>query len=214
MKVRCISKIGFIGSSLMLLVLIFSSIISDLNPIKNLISETYARETEYGKYIRFLGLIPSGLLLATFFYGIKAMLYQTVFFKSANIGLSISYGILTVFVGLFPCDTGCPTDFSNVSLSQMIHTLAGLITYVVVPICIFIIGLVLKMNNSISSFKTHSLIISGISSVLIIAMLTIPRFEFKGLVQRVIEFLFIFWTIRYIYLIQLKEKTTGNNGYT
>ena len=95
----------------MLLVSIFSSILSDLNPIKNLISETYARETEYGKHIRFIGLIPGGLLLATFFYGIKAMLYQTVFFKSANIGLSISYGILTVFVGLFPCDTGCPTDF-------------------------------------------------------------------------------------------------------
>lgn len=214
MKGRCISKIGFMGSSLMLLVLIFSSIISDLNPMKNLISETYARNTEYGKYIRFLVLIPSGLLLATFFYCIKTMLYQTVLFKSANIGLSISYGILTIFVGLFPCDSGCPTDFSNVSLSQMIHTLAGLITYIFVPICIFIIGFVLKINNSISSFKNHSLTISGISSVLIIAMLTMPKFEFQGLVQRIIEFLFIIWTIRYTYLIQLKEKTIGNNGYT
>lgn len=214
MKVRSIAKIGLIGSLLMLLVLIFSSIVSDLNPMKSLISETYARETEYGKYIRLLGLIPSGLLLATFFYFSKAILYQSVLFKIANIGLSISYGILTTVVGLFPCDSGCPIDFSNVSLSQIIHTLVGLITYIIVPICILLIGVVLNLNNSISSFKTNSFMISGLSSVLIIIMLTLPKFEFQGLVQRIIEFLFIIWTIRYTYLIKLKEKTTGNNGYT
>jgi len=76
------------------------------NPISQYISETMAIDTPYGKVLRFLGYIPSEILLTIFsFAGIKK-------FPKSNLtkigfwGFGIFYGIATIIVGLFPCDKG------------------------------------------------------------------------------------------------------------
>ena len=62
-------------------------------------------------------------------------------------GLGIFYGIATIIVGILPCDKGCNKEFIDPSVSQIIHNLTGLLTYLFVPISIIIIGVGLRKSK-------------------------------------------------------------------
>lgn len=94
------------------------------------ISETYAIDTEYGLMLRLFGHIPSGILFTIFsFLGYK-------YFPSSNLtkigfySFGLLYGIGTIVVAIFPCDSGCNKEFIDPSISQVIHNLMALLIYI------------------------------------------------------------------------------------
>ena len=166
----------------------------DYDPISQYISETMAVDMPYGKSLRFFGYIPSGILLTIFaFVGFKK-------FPKSNLtkfgfwGLGIFYGIATIVVGIFPCDKGCNKEFIDPSISQIIHNLTGLLTYIFVPISIIIIGVGLRKSKNYQGLSKIG-IISGLICIVLVGLLSDPSTNYAGLFQRIIEGIFIIWII-------------------
>jgi len=159
------------------------------------ISETFAIDTEYGLMLRVLGHIPSGILFALFsFLGYKH-------FPSSNLtkigfyGIGLFYGIGTIVVAIFPCDSGCNKEFIDPSISQVIHNLMALLIYTFVPISIIIIGIGLKKTSNYRRLSITAIIVGIISILFVYLLISDPKSEFLGLYQRIIELLFLVWII-------------------
>ena len=166
------------------------------DPISQYISETMAIGTPYGKTLRFFGYIPSGILLTIFsFMGFRKF-PKSKRIKIGFIGLGIFYGIATIIVGIFPCDKGCNKEFIDPSISQLIHNLTGLLTYLFVPISILIIGLGLRQLNNYYDKLSKIAIACGLISFVGIGILFSDSLtNYVGLTQRIIEGTFIIWII-------------------
>jgi hypothetical protein len=93
--------------------------------ISQLISESYAIDTPFGPYFRFLGFLPSGIFIAIFSFLAIGKLPNALATKIGFWGLGIFYGLGTVVVSIFPCDHGCNPELIDPSLSQVIHNLTG-----------------------------------------------------------------------------------------
>ena len=166
---------------------------SSYSHISQLISESYAIDTPYGIYLRFFGFIPSGLFIALFsFYALKFIPKSTLS-KIGFYGIGIFYGFSTVLVSLFPCDEGCNKELIDPSSAQLIHNLSGLLTYMIVPICLILIGFASKKWTDGKLVSTSGFI-CGILSILFVVILSADlKSEFAGLYQRIIEGSVLFW---------------------
>ena len=186
--------IGIFGASLFVISSILGGIlIDDYSIISQFISETYAIDTQYGEILRYFGIIPSGILFTLFAFAAYKNLPQSNLTKLGFAGLGIFYGIATIIVGIFPCDSGCNKEFINPSLSQFIHNLIGALTYMIVPFCIILIAIALKKLPSYKRLSNLG-IASGIISYLFVILLSSnSNSEFIGLYQRIIEAIFILW---------------------
>ncbi|MBT8377465.1 MAG: DUF998 domain-containing protein, partial [Bacteroidia bacterium] len=126
--------IGILGAVLFVISSILGGVlIDDYSITSQFISETYAIDTEYGEALRYYGIIPSGILFTVFAIAALKHLPRSTLTTLSSIGLALFYGIATVIVGLFPCDSGCNKEFIDPSLSQFIHNLVGFLTYMLVP---------------------------------------------------------------------------------
>jgi hypothetical protein len=167
----------------------------DYDPLSEYISETMAVDTPYGKKLRFFGYIPSGILLTIFsFVGFKKFPKSNLT-KIGFLGLGIFYGIATIVVGIFPCDKGCNKELVDPSISQIIHNLTGMLTYVFVPISIIIIGVGLRKLNKHGRLSKSAIIFGLISIVFIGLLFNDPSSNYAGLYQRIVETIFVFWII-------------------
>ncbi len=178
------------------------------DPISQYISETMAVDTPYGKILRYFGYIPSGILLTIFsFVGFKK-LPESNLTKIGFWGLGIFYGIATIVVGIFPCDKGCNKGLIDPSISQIIHNLTGLLTYIFVPISIIIIGVGLRKSKNYQGLSKIG-IISGLVCIVFFGLLSDPLTNYAGLFQRIIEGIFIIWIIACS--IYIKRATQSDN---
>ena len=165
------------------------------NPISQLISETMAIGTPYGKALRFLGYIPSGVLLTLFSFASFKKFPESKLAKIGFFGIGIFYGIATIIVGLFPCDKGCNKEFIDPSISQIIHILTGLLTYIFVPISIIVIGVGLRKLKKYHKLSKIAFFCGLISIVFVGFFLSDSAPNFAGLFQRIIEGTFVIWII-------------------
>ena len=125
-------------------------------------------------------------------------------------GLGVFYGIATIFSGIFPCDVGCNKNFIDPSISQIIHNLAGLLTYIFVPISVMIVGLGLRHSPSHNRLSVIA-ITCGIGSSLFIALsLSDLSSQYVGLLQRIIESMFLIWIVSCA--IDIKNMRTKNGS--
>jgi len=168
---------------------------SDYSHISQLISESYAIGTPYGLQLRYLGFLPSGLFIAAFaFYAARA-LPKSTFAKLGFVGLGVFYGIATIIVSLFPCDKGCDKELVDPSLSQLIHNLTGLLTYIIVPICLLILGIVARkwVNGKYVSYLGMA---CGLTAILFVGILSSDlHSKVVGLYQRIIEGSVLVWIV-------------------
>tara|TARA_R110002124_G_scaffold88041_1_gene226245 strand:- start:12653 stop:13276 length:624 start_codon:yes stop_codon:yes gene_type:complete len=188
--------IGILGVSLFVISSIIGGfLIENYSLTRQLISETYAIDTEYGLVLRSLGYIPSGILLTVFsFLGFKK-LPQSKLTKIGFYGIGVFYGIATVIVGFFPCDSGCNKLFIDPSISQIIHNITGLLTYIFVPISILLIGIGLKKSSIYNRLSTLGITFGIISILFVYLLFSDTNSEYIGLYQRIIEVIFIIWII-------------------
>ena len=206
MSNKIIFFIGILGISLFVISSIVGGfLIENYSVTSQLISETYAIDTKYGLVIRSFGYIPSGILLTIFaFAGLKKFPHSNLI-KIGFYGLGVFYGITTVIVGFFPCDSGCNKLFIDPSISQVIHNLAGFLTYLFVPISIVLIGIGLKKYPIYNRLSIQG-ITYGILSILFVYLLfSNPNSEYIGLYQRLIESVFIIWIITCAFVIKNKN---------
>ena len=165
------------------------------SPISQYISETMAIDTPYGKVLRYFGYIPSGILLAIFGLAAIKKFPKSKLIKIGFLGLSFFYGVATVIVGLFPCDKGCNKELVDPSISQVIHNLTGLLTYIFVPISIIIIGAGLYCQKNYKRMSKIAFICGLNCFVFISLLLANPLAEYAGLYQRIVEGTFVAWII-------------------
>ena len=169
--------------------------IPEYSHISQLVSESYAIGTSHGLQIRYLGFLPSGIFIAAFaFYAVKT-LPKSTFTKLGFVGLGTFYGIATLIVSLFPCDKGCDKELVDPSLSQLIHNLTGLLTYIIVPICLLILGIVARKWID-GKYISYLGIFLGSTAILFVSILSADlHSKFVGLYQRIIEGSILAWII-------------------
>ncbi|NNE32053.1 MAG: DUF998 domain-containing protein [Winogradskyella sp.] len=202
--------IGILGAGLFVISSILGGVlIDDYSIISQFISETYAIDTQYGVILRFLGIIPSGILFTLFAYAAYTNLPQSNLTKLGFIGLGIFYGIATVIVGIFPCDSGCNKEFINPSLSQFIHNLIGSLTYMIVPLCIILIAVGIRKLPLYKRLSNVGIAFGTISYLFVILLSSNPNSEFIGLYQRIIEAVFILWIVSCA--VKLKNEETSRS---
>jgi hypothetical protein len=194
------NKLIFILGSAGVGLFVFSTIcagylIPEYSHYKQLISESYAIDTNYGLPLRYFGFLPSGLLIFLFALGAKSALPQSTITTIGLFGVGLFYGLGTVVVSVFPCDQGCNPELIDPSISQLIHNSVGLLTYLLVPLCLIFIGIASQKwkNGRILSIVSFIL---GSSSILLVGVFSSHlQSDFAGLLQRLIEGSILIWIL-------------------
>jgi hypothetical membrane protein len=190
------SLFGISGVILFILATVFGGLqVPGYSHTSQLISESYAIGTTYGVQLRYFGFIPAGILIALFALFAARALPPSKLSSAGFLGIGIFYGLGTVLVSLFPCDEGCDKELVDPSLSQMIHNLTGLLTYLIVPISLLILGVAARKwgNGKLLSLAGF---ICGASSILFVGILSADlRSGSAGLYQRLIEGSILFWIV-------------------
>ena len=205
--------IGIVGVSLFVVSSILGGfLIENYNELSQYISESYAIDTEYGKILRIFGYIPSGILITLFcFLGVRYF-QPSKLLKIGFYGIGIFYGLATVVVGIFPCDSGCNKELIDPSSSQLIHDFVGLLTYLFVPVFMILIGLGLKKLSNNNTFSLQSIVFGAIAVLFVYILVSNSNSEYIGLYQRMIESVFVIWIVFCAFVIKNK-KPAGNNVY-
>ncbi len=203
--------IGILGVSLFVVSSILGGfLIENYNISSQYISESYAIDTEYGKILRIFGYIPSGVLITLFcFLGVRHFQISKLL-KVGFYGIGIFYGLATVIVGIFPCDSGCNKALIDPSSSQLIHNFVGSLTYLLVPVFMILIGLGLKKTPNNNTFSLLSIVFGAISLLLVYILVSNSNSEYIGLYQRIIESIFVIWIIFCAIVIKNKKPAANN----
>ena len=101
------------------------------------VSELNAAGSRYPALIGYLGFFPIGLLTLFFLWRLKGSLVAS---RRVAVGLAFVALVGTdwLVTALAPCDAGCPAS-GDVSLSQAVHSLSGVLTMVLMPIGIYLL---------------------------------------------------------------------------
>ncbi|SFR52081.1 Protein of unknown function [Robiginitalea myxolifaciens] len=210
MNTNRIFWIGIIGVSLFVLTAIVGGLlIEGYSPVSQLISESYAIDTAYGGYLRAIGYIPSGILIALFCF--KAAPYFRGFkLTRVNIiGIGIFYGLATVVVSIFPCDSGCNTDLIDPSISQLIHNLMGILTYLFAPVCILLTGVGTNKSDQFRKFSRQAIMLGFLSFASVGLLIGAGESDYVGLIQRVVEATFVLWVFSCAFALRSGKQIQG-----
>lgn len=159
------------------------------------ISETYATGTPYGKALRYVGYVPSGIFLTAFALLAIKVLPSSSMTKLGFSGFGIFYGLVTIVVAIFPCDPGCNREWIDPSTSQVIHNLAGFSTYVLVPPALIVIGFAAKNWREAHHVSRWAIFAGVLSGVVVMVLISDPNSNYVGLFQRIIELSILSWVI-------------------
>ena len=164
---------------------------SDYNSMSHYISELGAVGAEYSRIINYFGFLPIAfsaliitLLLQSKFSNTR--LSRTGFLL---VGIGIFIGYFGAFI--FPCDYGCPAEGS---FSQTMHSYLGLISYLIIPVGLFVLGIGLKKEsmiiNSLTSFVATFVFLLGF-----FMMLNPSQIDLLGLWQRLADYTVVVFLI-------------------
>jgi len=207
MKVNTIFWFGILGVLFFVITtLVGGFLFPNYSHIQQLISESYATGTTNGFYLRAFGYFPSGLFLALFSFLAIRVLPKSKLTTIGFLGLGLFYGIATIIVSIFPCDVGCNPEFINPSISQIIHTISGGLTYMIVPICLVLIGISAKHWKNGNLISKSSIFCGILAIVLVFALISNPKGNNIGLYQRIIESTILFWIVNCAYYIKRYTK--------
>ncbi|TLP79071.1 DUF998 domain-containing protein [Maribacter sp. ACAM166] len=211
MNNKVIAYIGILGVGLFAVTAIVGGfLIDDYSVLSQYISESFAIDTEYGWFLQTFGYIPSGILIMFFCFRTVNFFPDLKSIKVGFYGLGIFYGLGTILVGIFPCDTGCNVKLIDPSIAQLIHNAMAALTYIFVPICIIGIGLGLKQFPNYNRLFRIAMTSGVISAFFIFILLANPESELRGLLQRIIESIFIIWIVSCALNIMKHVATKGN----
>lgn len=197
MNNKSIFYIGVIGVGLFVLASILGTVLlKDYNPVSQFISESYARDAPFGFAIRLFGFIPSGILLTLFCFLSFARFPENKTIQYGFISLGLFYGVGTIMTGIFPYDSYAGKELvKDASISQHIHNLSGFLTYIFSPLCILSIGTGLRKATTATKLANFSILSSILLMFLIFVLFSGLFVDVSGLLQRIIETIFLLWFI-------------------
>ena len=157
---------------------------SDYNSMSHYISELGAVGAEYSRIINYFGFLP-----IAFNALIITMLLQSKFSNTrlSRVGfLLVGIGYFIAYFGafIFPCDFGCPSEGS---FSQNMHMILGLISYLITPVGLILLGIGLRKEpmiiHSLASFVATFIFLLGF-----FMMLNPSQIDLLGLWQRLADY--------------------------
>ncbi len=169
------------------------------------ISESFSEGLPNVVFLRYM-YIASGSLLLLFGFMVPQALTLSKVAKSGFYLFGNFYGLGSVTVALFPCDFGCPTAIESSSLSQLVHNASASFTYMVVPICLLMIGLNLRSRSAFAGVSKVSLICGALSVGFVVLLFGNTSSTFIGLFQRIIEGSILFWVIYCSFYVLKHQK--------
>jgi len=195
--------LGILGALFFIVAAVLGGLqMENYNHLQQFISESYATGTPYGNHLRFLGYLPSGIMLTLFAFFAPMYLPHSRLVKVAFWLVAIFYGLGTIMVSFFPCDQGCNREFIDPSLSQIIHNLVGGLTYLIVPFAIVFIGIKARAWADYKSYSSITLVCGIIALLFAWLMMADPNVSYIGLFQRLVEGSILFWVVKTAILIR------------
>jgi len=148
---------------------------------KQYLSELGERGSETAALMNYLGIVPTGLLIAVFGLGLLKTCRSERLVLAAG-SLIVLHGVCRVTAGLFPCDLGCRP--AAPSLSQSIHNASAAIGYLSLTAAVFFAGawLVARRRGAALIAATYAL---GVCASAALLMLFINLGGHLGLYQRI-----------------------------
>jgi len=193
---RTIFLCGVLGAAFFVIASIVAGFIAEnYNSVLQLISESMSEDRPYSKEIRYFGYIPSGILVMIFALAAPMNMPQSRQIRLSFYGIALFYGLATILVGFFPCEAGCNKEMINPGIAQVIHNLSGLFTYIGMPLCLLFIGFGLKNVNTRGRLSQVSILLGIGSAFFVLILFANPLSHYAGLIQRIIEGIFVLWIV-------------------
>ncbi|MHA7129274.1 DUF998 domain-containing protein [Algoriphagus namhaensis] len=205
-KNKIYSYIGALGAFLFVLTTIIGGYLFEgYSHVAQYISESYAFGTEYGRLLRWMGYVPSGLFMAGFCFWTASYFKRNLYLFYGLVGFGVFYGLFTSIVSVFPCDYGCNRDYSDASFSQWIHSILSVLTYAFTPVSLFVFGIGLDKNGEFKLFARTSKALGVLGLIFGMVFLSNSNSSIAGLLQRNAEAVHLFWIV-FISIFFLKNN--------
>ncbi|MDC0586600.1 DUF998 domain-containing protein [Gammaproteobacteria bacterium] len=196
---------------LILLVLLFLSgvllpefigfLSSDYDSISNYLSELGAVGAEYSRVVNYFGFLPTAFSVLFITLLLQSNFSNTRLSRAGFLLVGIGYFIGYFGAFIFPCDFGCPSEGS---FSQNMHMILGLISYLIAPVGLILLGIGLRKDpmiiHSLASFIATFIFLLGF-----FMMLNPSQIDLLGFWQRLIDYT-VFVLLIFLSL-NLKEQT-------
>ena len=196
---------------LILLVLLFLSgvllpefigfLSSDYDSISNYLSELGAVGAEYSRVVNYFGFLPTAFSVLFITLLLQSNFSNTRLSRAGFLLVGIGYFIGYFGAFIFPCDFGCPSEGS---FSQNMHMILGLISYLIAPVGLILLGIGLRKDPMII-YSLASFIATFIFLLGFFMMLNPSQIDLLGFWQRLIDYT-VFVLLIFLSL-NLKEQT-------
>ena len=174
---------------------------SDYNSMSHYISELGAVGAEYSKIINYFGFLPIAFSALIITLLLQSKFSNTRLSRVGFLLVGIGYFIAYFGAFIFPCDFGCPSEGS---FSQNMHMILGLISYLITPVGLILLGIGLRKEpmiiHSLASFVATFIFLLGF-----FMMLNPSQIDLLGLWQRLADYT-VFALLIFLSL-NLKEQT-------
>ena len=174
---------------------------SDYNSMSHYISELGAVGAEYSKIINYFGFLPIAFSALIITLLLQSKFSNTRLSRVGFLLVGIGYFIAYFGAFIFPCDFGCPSEGS---FSQNMHMILGLISYLITPVGLILLGIGLRKDpmiiHSLASFIATFIFLLGF-----FMMLNPSQIDLLGFWQRLIDYT-VFLLLIFLSL-NLKEQT-------
>mgnify|MGYP002629203099 FL=1 len=174
---------------------------SDYNSISNYLSELGAVGAEYSRVVNYFGFLPTAFSVLFITLLLQSNFSNTRLSRAGFLLVGIGYFIGYFGAFIFPCDFGCPSEGS---FSQNMHMILGLISYLIAPVGLILLGIGLRKDpmiiHSLASFIATFIFLLGF-----FMMLNPSQIDLLGFWQRLIDYT-VFVLLIFLSL-NLKEQT-------
>ena len=174
---------------------------SDYNSISNYLSELGAVGAEYSRVVSYFGFLPTAFSVLFITLLLQSNFSNTRLSRAGFLLVGIGYFIGYFGAFIFPCDFGCPSEGS---FSQNMHMILGLISYLIAPVGLILLGIGLRKDpmiiHSLASFIATFIFLLGF-----FMMLNPSQIDLLGFWQRLIDYT-VFVLLIFLSL-NLKEQT-------
>ena len=174
---------------------------SDYDSISNYLSELGAVGAEYSRVVNYFGFLPTAFSVLFITLILQSNFSNTRLSRAGFLLVGIGYFIGYFGAFIFPCDFGCPSEGS---FSQNMHMILGLISYLIAPVGLILLGIGLRKDpmiiHSLASFIATFIFLLGF-----FMMLNPSQIDLLGFWQRLIDYT-VFVLLIFLSL-NLKEQT-------
>lgn len=170
--------------------------------VADFISELGATGAPQARLVNWAGFLPIGICITTFAVA-GAFVAPRGGLRYAGFFCLVLFALGYIGAAFYPCDVGCRSAVPSVS--QMMHNLTGLVSYLGAPIGLILLGVSAKRWPGAAWLSPLAFVCAAISGVAFIVMLA--ETPVGGLVQRVLEAAVAIWILACAFAIRRKPTT-------